>query len=62
MSRFPVSDLSVFWSNLLRYRKGDLVTSAEGKALQQRVWKEIVEILSRNAPEFEGRLSRLRGP
>ncbi|KIV95030.1 hypothetical protein PV10_02737 [Exophiala mesophila] len=50
-----------FWSHDRLYKKGDLVTSAEGKALQKRVWKEIVDILIKNVPDLDGHLSRLRG-
>lgn len=35
-------------------RPGGLITSAEGKQLQQKVWSEIVDELKTKVPEVEG--------
>ena len=35
------------------YRPSDLLTSAEGQAIQQQVWKEIVDAIKVKAPEVE---------
>ena len=42
------------------FRKGNLVTSDEGKLLQKRVWAEIVEILNENMPASDEHLARVR--
>ena len=31
-----------------------MVTSAEGKKIQEQVWKEIVDVLKTDVPEVEG--------
>ena len=35
------------------YRPGELVSSAEGKELQRKVWAETVEVLATEDPEME---------
>lgn len=42
-------------------RPGDLITSAEGKQLQQKVWSEIVDELKTKIPEVEGLASNNDG-
>ena len=38
-------------------RKGKLVTSEKGKALQVKTWDEILQILRKFAPEVDGILN-----
>ncbi|KAE9380757.1 NAD(P)-binding protein [Stipitochalara longipes BDJ] len=45
------------WSHDILWRKGELVTSEEGKLLMVRTWDEILQILRRFAPEVDGILN-----
>ncbi|KIX97948.1 uncharacterized protein Z520_06026 [Fonsecaea multimorphosa CBS 102226] len=42
-----------FWSHDCFDKKGELATSPKGKALQKKVWSEIVEILKEHVPQSE---------
>jgi hypothetical protein len=39
------------------FRKGKLVTSKEGKALQTRTWKEILDKLREHVPDVDHHLA-----
>ncbi|MCJ1457929.1 hypothetical protein MMC28_008298 [Mycoblastus sanguinarius] len=43
-----------YWKNDQLMRPGEMVTSAEGKKIQEQVWKEIVDVLKTDVPEVEG--------
>ncbi|PMD29081.1 NAD(P)-binding protein [Hyaloscypha variabilis F] len=45
------------WSHDILWRKGELVTSEEGKLLMARTWDEILQILRAVAPEVNGILN-----
>ncbi|KIX06663.1 uncharacterized protein Z518_04639 [Rhinocladiella mackenziei CBS 650.93] len=42
-----------FWSHDVFFRKGELITNAEGKALQNKVWDEIMEVLRKQVPRID---------
>ncbi|MCJ1227202.1 hypothetical protein MMC12_003857 [Toensbergia leucococca] len=42
-----------YWQHDKLQRFGDLVTSSEGKELQQQLWREIVDVLKAKAPGVE---------